>query len=210
METVGKIFAVLALLFLVLSSPGYSAVHDLGIFGRTYPIVEKDAIEELKSRAAAVDWGKVFNSEKMGKTIRDYRPDTRNLPTTMESRNRLVDISYSLEMDIPDGKGGVLYPRGYTFNPLAYVKFSKTLVVINGDDPIQVEWFLTTDYAEAFDTVLLITDGSYFDLAQKLKRPVFYATARIIDRLQLRAVPTVARQSGTYMEISEIALPQIQ
>ena len=210
MEIIGKFFSALALFVLVLSSPGYAAIHDLGIFGRTYPILEKDAVEELKSRAAAVDWGKVFNPEKMGKAIRDYKPDTRDLPTTLESRNRLVDISYSLEIDIPDGKGGVLYPRGYTFNPLAYVKFSKTLVVINGDDPIQVEWFLTTDYAEAFDTVLLITDGSYFDLAQKLKRQVFYATARIIDRLQLRAVPTVARQSGTYMEISEIALPQIQ
>jgi hypothetical protein len=58
--------------------------------------------------------------------------------------------------------------------------------------------------------VLLITDGFYYDLAQKLKRPVFYASTTIIDRLQLKAVPSVARQSGTYMEISEIALHQAQ
>jgi len=199
-----------AVMMTLLSTPGYAATHDLGVFGWTYPIAERDAIEELKSRAAAVDWGRVFNSEKMGKAIKDYKPDIRALPNVLENRRRLVDISYSLELDIPDGKGGILYPRGYTFNPLAYVNFSKTLVVINGDDPGQVAWFLTTDYAKAFDTVLLITDGSYYDLGQKIKRPVFYATSQIIDRLQLRAVPSVARQSGKYMEINEIALSKNQ
>jgi hypothetical protein len=56
------------------------------------------------------------------------------------------------------------------------------------------------------DTLLLITDGSYYDLIQKFNRPVFYATTRIVQRLQLQAVPSVARQSGKYMEINEIAL----
>ena len=174
------------------------------------PIAERDAIKELKDRAARVDWNQVFNPEKVGKTIKNYKTDTLDLPIVLENKKRFVDISYSLEIEVPDGKGGILYPRGYTFNPLAYVNFTKTLVVINGDDPNQVIWFLTSGYAKAFDTLLLITNGSYYDLSQKFNRPVFYATSRIIQRLQLQAVPSVARQAGKYMEIDEIALSKKQ
>ena len=201
---------LISLLTIFLSAQANAAIHNLGVFGREYPIVEKDAIEELKSRAAAVDWQRVFSPEITGKAIKEYKPETISLPTVPESQKRLVDISYQLEMDIPDGKGGILYPRGYVFNPLAYVNFSKTIVVINGDDARQVDWFTSSSHAGKMETLLLITDGSYYALAQKLNRPVFYATSRIVQRLQLRAVPSVARQSGKYMEIDEIALPHKQ
>ncbi|PIP38082.1 MAG: hypothetical protein COX19_14645 [Desulfobacterales bacterium CG23_combo_of_CG06-09_8_20_14_all_51_8] len=196
------------LFFVTLSAQ--AAVQNLGIFGRTYPIAERDAIQEIKDRAAAVDWNQVFSPEKTGKAIKEYKPETISLPTVLENRKRLVDISYSLEMDIPDGKGGILYPMGYRFNPLAYVNFPKTLVVINGNDARQVEWFAGSSHAGKMDTLLLITDGSYYDLIQQFNRPVFYATTRIVQRLQLQAVPSVARQSGKYMEVNEIALSKNQ
>ena len=201
---------LISLLTISLSAQANAAIHNLGVFGREYPIAERDAIQELKDRAAAVDWGQVFTPEKTEKAIKGYKPETISLPTVQESQKRLVDISYQLEMDIPDGKGGILYPRGYVFNPLAYVNFSKTLVIINGDDARQVDWFTGSGHAGKMETLLLITDGSYYDLAQKLNRPVFYATSRIVQRLQLRAVPSVACQSGKYMEIKEIALPHKQ
>jgi len=211
MTTSHKLFAAISAgLLVLLSSPVSAAIYNLGAFGQTYPIAERDAIKELKDRAARVDWNQVFNPEKVGKTIKNYKPDTLDLPIVLENKKRFVDISYSLEIEVPDGKGGILYPRGYTFNPLAYVNFTKTLVVINGDDPNQVIWFLTSGYAKAFDTLLLITNGSYYDLSQKFNRPVFYATSRIIQRLQLQAVPSVARQAGKYMEIDEIALSKKQ
>ncbi|MFZ2632924.1 MAG: hypothetical protein WAX48_15185, partial [Desulfosalsimonadaceae bacterium] len=132
---------LISLLAIFLSAQANAAIHNLGVFGREYPIAEKDAIQELKDRAAAVDWNQVFSPEKTEKAIKGYKPETISLPAALENRNRLVDISYSLEMDIPDGKGGILYSRGYVFNPLSYVNFSKTLVIINGDDARQVDWF---------------------------------------------------------------------
>ncbi len=189
-----------------MCSPGYAAVHNLGTHGRTYAIVEKNAIEELKTRAAAVDWRQVFSPEKMGSVIKAYKPDLLNLPSANETRKRRVDISYTLDIDIPNGKGGVLYPAGYRFNPLEYTRYPKTIVVINGDDPVQVSWFLASDYAGTFNTMILLSDGSYYDLAEKLERPLYYASTQIIKRLQLRAVPSVVRQSGKYLEVEEIAL----
>jgi len=41
---------------------------------------------------------------------------------------------------------------------------------------------------------------------EKLKRPAFYADARIVKRFQLKAVPAVIVQKGTVMEVREYAL----
>ncbi|MEZ4579066.1 MAG: hypothetical protein R2875_13995 [Desulfobacterales bacterium] len=116
-------------------------------------------------------------------------------------------------MDIPTSwilisrteKGGVLYPAGYRFNPLEYTRYPKTIVVINGDDPAG-ELVFSIGPCRAFNTMILLSDGSYYDLAEKLERPVYYASTQIIKRLQLRAVPSVVRQSGKYLEVEEIAL----
>jgi len=197
---------ICAVMVFFSGSYSFAAVNDLGTFGRTYALAEKNAIEELKERAAAVDWSQVFSPEKMGDVIKKYKPDVLQLPPALESKKRIVDISYRLDIDIPDGKGGILYPAGYTFNPLEYTRYTKTIVVIDGDDPLQVDWFLVSDHARSFHTMLLLSDGSYYELAKKFERPVYYATSQIVKRLQLRAVPSVVRQSGKYLEIEEIAL----
>ncbi|MFZ0449014.1 MAG: hypothetical protein WAL98_07200 [Desulfatiglandaceae bacterium] len=191
---------------LLMGSPSHAAIHDLGIFGQTYPIAEQDALKEIKGRVAQVDWSKIFNRKKMVKAVQNYRPDTPFLPRAREDAVKLVDMTYTLAFDIPDGKGGILYPKGYTFNPLDYVNFEKTLVVINGDDPDQVAWFTGSDYAGGFDSMLVLTGGSYYELGKKLERPVFYANTDIVRRFQLEAVPSIVHQKGRYMEVREIVL----
>ncbi|MFZ0450126.1 MAG: hypothetical protein WAL98_12865, partial [Desulfatiglandaceae bacterium] len=63
-----------------------------------------------------------------------------------------------------------------------------------------------SDYAGGFDSMLLLTGGSYYDLGKKLKRPVFYATTDMVKRFQLGAVPSIVHQKGRYMEVREVAL----
>lgn len=189
---------------ILITSTAHAVVHHLGVLGQTYPIAERDALKELKERVSEVDWNRVFNRHKIENAIKNYRPDTVFLPRAQRERTRLVDMTYILPFDIPDGKGGILYPRGYTFNPLDYIHFNKTIIVINGDDPDQVKWFTHSKYAGEIKTMLLLTAGSYFDLGKKLNRPVFYATTDIIHRFQLQAVPSVIRQEGRYMEVIEI------
>jgi conjugal transfer pilus assembly protein TraW len=191
----------------LMASPCRAAIHNLGTFDRTYPIAERDALEEIKERVAHVDWGRIFNRERMEKAVKAYRPDTPFLPRARHDIVKLVDMAYTLDVDIPDGKGGILYPKGYTFNPLDYVNFQRTLVVINGDDVSQVAWFSQSDYSKNLKTMLLLTGGSYYDLGEKLARPVFYVNADIVNRLQLEAVPSIVHQKGRYMEVKEVAVP---
>ena len=109
-------------------------------------------------------------------------------------------------MDISDGKGSVLYPKGYSFNPLDYLNMSSILVVIDADDSKQVGWFKSSVYAEDYRTRLLLSGGGYYDLSEELKRPVFYLQENVASRLQLSAVPSIVRQSGKKLEVTEVGL----
>ena len=195
------IFLSLTALFLV-SAP--VSGRDLGRYGAVYPIVEPDALAEMKRKAARVDWGKYLNREKMARKIREYKPkELAKLPAARRERAFLADMSYTLDMDIPDGKGGILYPKGYTFNPLDYVNLERTLVIINGNDKRQVEWFRKSPWNKDMNAMLLLTDGSWYTLGERLKRPVFYADRLLVTRLRLQAVPSVAVQKGRFIEVRE-------
>ncbi|PKN16564.1 MAG: hypothetical protein CVU66_00515 [Deltaproteobacteria bacterium HGW-Deltaproteobacteria-23] len=176
----------------------------LGTYGMTYQISEKDALAEIETRARQVDWNKVLDKKK----VENYQgpPDRMSLARAKLSRSFLVDMTYTTEIDIPDGKGGILYPKGYTFNPLDYVTYPKTLVVINGSDPEQVKWLAGSEYDKRLDVTLLLTEGNFKTVAKRVSRPVFYADRKIIERLKLQSVPSIIRQKGRLMEVTEVAL----
>lgn len=191
---------------LLFTNCGYAhAITDLGVVGKVYSIKERDALEEVEAKAKTVDWKKEFGKIKPEK----YRPkDLRNLPRAQKSSSFLVDMTYTLDMDIPDGKGGILYPKGYTFNPLDYIPFRKVMVVINAEDKDQVSWFKKSPYAGRVEVMLLITDGSFVDTAKAVKHPVFYAMGKLVDRFNLKAVPSIVRQDGRFMLVEEVLVPK--
>jgi len=194
-------------LFFLCASPAFAI--NLGTVGVTYEIAEEDALAAFQERAKQVNWNKVFSKEKAEKLIREYKPEGLvSLPRASEDRTFHVDMTYTLEFDIPDGKGGILYPRGYTFNPLDYVQMPAILVVINGDDTDQVKWFRGSGYDKDFKTMLLLVGGSYSDLAEKLDRPVFYADEKITSKFKLKVVPSVIRQDGIFMEVKEFQIQE--
>lgn len=193
--------AVLGLLLVAVPAPA----KDLGQVGRVYPIAEPDALQEIEERAAAIRWDEVLPEEKRRALVVDYRPkDLAPLPRAEEERARIVDMTYTLEVDLPDGKGGVLYPKGYTFNPLDYVFYPNVLVILDGDDPEQVAWFRESRLARDPRVRLLLSGGSWSEVGAALGRPVFYLTSPLRQRLRLEAVPSVVWQAAKAMEVREI------
>jgi conjugal transfer pilus assembly protein TraW len=190
------------LLFLVAAPLG---AKDLGQVGRVYPIAEPDALQEIEERAAAIRWEEVLPEEQRRALVVNYRPaDLEPLPRAQEERTRQVDLSYTLAFDLPDGKGGVLYPKGFTFNPLEYVFYPNVLVVLDGDDAEQVAWFRESGLAQDPRVRLVLSGGSWSEVGSQLGRPVFYLTEPLRERLQLEAVPTVIWQSRKTMEVREV------
>lgn len=193
--------AAIALLMCALSVQA----KDIGTFGMTYRIAERDALAEIEERARQVDWHKVLDKRK----VENFQgpPDRVRLPRVKRNRSFPVDMTYTTEIDVPDGKGGILYPKGYTFNPLDYVTYPKTLVVIDGTDPEQVKWFAASEYDKRLDVTLLLTEGSFGSVSKKISRPLFYADRKMVDRFKLKAVPSVIRQNGRFIEVAEVKLP---
>ena len=198
---------ILIMIILVNSVPVAVPAKDLGKYGATYAIVEEDWITMMKNKISKYDWGK-FEKQQIEK-IKNYKPkDLADLPAAAEDKIFKVDMTYTLKDDIVGRDGVVLYPRGYQFNPMEYVFMRRIIVFINGKDERQIDWYKKSPYPNDMRTMLLITDGSYLYIKNRLKTAVYYATREIIDRMGIKAVPSVAVQKGTDLEVREYALTE--
>ena len=119
--------------------PAFGEAKHLGVAGKLYQVVEPDIATELEQQAVAKNH---VEEDEFLNRVRTYQPeDLHPLPRATEDRTFLVDMTYTLDQDLVDGNGKVIYPRGFTFNPLDYVSFPGGLLVIDGDDPSQIKWF---------------------------------------------------------------------
>jgi conjugal transfer pilus assembly protein TraW len=199
-----KVFVLILIFIFGLLPVSFASGKNLGAIGRTYPIVELDLVEEI---TAAIDYEKL--ARIMAEQRRNYQAkDIHALLTAKRDRTFLVDMTYTLDHDIVDENGQIMYPRGLTWNPLDYVSLPNPLVVINSEDTKQVEWFLKSPYNKNRQIKLLISGGFAAPLIKQLDRPVFYLTKTIADRLQLAAAPCVITQNGKKMMVQEIKIDE--
>lgn len=170
--------------------------------GRTWPIAEPDALAEIEARAA----------RQPASIAGQFGPRTgwsalkgAQLGTARTNRVRSVVPFYSLDFDLRLPGGKVLYPRGYTFNPLTYISLPQRLIVVH---PADIAWAART--AALTDWILLTAGGPKDDdalsLGEKLGRPVFILEERVKQRLGLTVAPVIVRQVGTRLELSEVKL----
>lgn len=193
---------LLSALWIITCATQVWAAHTrLEPVGKTYPIVEPDIREEFKQKATTIDLDALFNTHNR------YQPaNLHPLPRAASDRVFIVDLTHTLNHDIKDSRGNLLYPQGFTFNPLQYAGLSVGLVVIDGSDPEQVEWFKGSPYFQNHRAILLLSGGYANELKQALQRPVYYLTHDIAARLQLKAAPSVVVEQDNKLTVREVRL----
>ena len=136
--------SAVSILLLIAARPSPAGtIKDLGTAGTVYSIIEPDLLAELRQYART----RTPSPEMQQQERAHYQPkDLRRLPKATADRSFEVDMTYTLTHEVTDGSGHVLYPRGFKVNPLQYVNFTGGLVVIDGSDPRQVEWFEKSPY----------------------------------------------------------------
>lgn len=158
--------------------------------GRTWPIAEPDALTEIEGRVARQpkSIAHEFGPREKWSAMRSAA-----LGVAKADRKRTVVPFHTLDFEIrlPDGK--LLYPKGYTFNPLAYVSLPQRLVVVH---PSDLDWALGK--ARPSDWILL-ADGEKASadpvtMGKKLGRPLFILEERVKERLGLTVAPVVVTQ----------------
>ncbi len=135
---------------------------------------------------------------------KNFRPATRTLQRADKDRTFRVQTVNTLDADITDQYGLVIYPSGYKFNPLEHITNPQQYVFIDGTDSDQIQWFNESKYAKSLDTVLMITDGRWIDVMESVEFRVYYALPAIIDKFQIKAVPAVVCQEGDHLIAREI------
>ena len=193
---------LLSALWIITCATQVLAAHTrLGPVGRTYPIVEQDIREEFKQKATNIDIDALFNTHNR------YQPaNLHPLPRAASDRVFTVDLTHTLDHDIRDSQGKLLYPQGFTFNPLQYAGLSGGLVVIDGRDPEQIEWFKGSPYFQNQRAILLLSGGYAAEVKQELERPVYYLTHDVAARLQLKAAPSVVIEQDNKLTVREVGL----
>lgn len=168
------------------------------VVGTTYPIVEPDALAEIEARASAVDW-----PAQRAAALRDA--GTPNWPAhdglavepAPADRRREHVPAYTLAFDITDGRGRIIYPKGFAFNPLEHVTLPYRVVVIA---PEHIRWAKLQ--LKGTDMVIL-TSGDYLEASDKLGKPTFLLNGRIKERLGIEYVPSIIEQEGYALSIQE-------
>jgi len=188
---------------LAISSFAPAALAGTSMIGRTWTIAEPDALSEIEGRSAHVpDMKTAFGP-------RDLWSAMKAAPLAEARRSQVRDLVpfYTLDREIrlPDGR--LLYARGYTFNPLAYVALPQRLIVVR---PRDLAWALRE--AKQADFILLAAagsgDGTSADpiaLGERLGRPLFLLEERVKARLGLTVAPVIVAQSGRKLVLTEIA-----
>ena len=194
---------ILALLLAGLSPAWAGEVEQLEPVGPTSAVIESDLVDELRQRAVSVD------VEQLRHAQAGYQPaNLHALPRATKDTTTMVDLTHTLEQDLVDAQGTILYPRGFTFNPLRYVSLTGALVVIDGSDPEQVAWFKGSPYGSNRRALLLLSGGLAAALRDELRRPVAYLTEDIAQRLQLRAVPSVVMEQDQHLTVREVRIDE--
>ena len=182
----------------------------LGTFGNTYPIREPDALVELEKQIKKVDVEKL--RKELETKFRTYKPsDWHNLPPATKSYSYYVDMTYTLDTDIPqvNGQGeitGTLYPKGFRFNPLEYMPAGPPpLIIFNGENKKEKEW-VKYYYKNQFNVMFLITKGNFAKLSEEMGRPVYYVKDLIAEKLQLRNTVSIVYREKNNMRVDVYAI----
>lgn len=182
---------VLTSLFLLANA---FALEHLGIYGRVYPIKEENLLEKLKrATILKADYAQIEDK------LREVARVDLNLPTAKALKVYEEEVTYTAPEDLKIGEK-VIIRKGERINVLERIQLTKVYVFL---DDYMIKDFL--GFAKKYPTTFLITKGNVLEVKEKYPDLMIYmALPLIVERLKVKAVPTVVYQSGTKLVRVEI------
>ncbi len=192
---------------------GKASAVDLGTIGPTYEIAEPHLLafieQRLREKERSGELQRLAEAARVRgiDTVRQP-PPVEGLRTTERPRTFYVDPSFTLDRNITDPQGRLMFAAGTRKNPLEVVSLSRHLLFFDARDPRQVKHAreLSGRYAGRIKPIL--TGGSYLDLMKVWRVPVYYDQAGTLTRrFGIRQVPALVSQDGLRLRVDELGLP---
>ena len=195
-----------------MSATGAGAV-DLGTLGPTYGIAEPHLLDfigqRLRDKERSGELQRLMQeAQSRGiDAVRQPRP-VDGLRATQIARSFHVDPSFTLDRNITDGQGRLLYAAGTRRNPLDVVSLSRRLLFFDARDRRQLARARELIARYEGQVKPILTGGSYLELMQAWRVPVYYdQQGTLTRRLGIEQVPALVSQEGPRLRIDELALP---
>lgn len=186
---------------------------DLGTIGKTYPIVEPDMIDWIKSKATVImqngKWQQIQN-QAIAKVKQQINNPAPVLGITDAQVTNVIYLKPTIQVsnNITDTRGHIIIKAG-NYNPLRYKSFDGELLFINGNNAKQVSWALIKNSINQRVKIVL-TQGSFLDLDKKYKVWFYYdQNGKYTQKLNIKHVPAIVEQEGEKLKITEIANSEI-
>lgn len=188
----------------------HTHAEDLGVIGPTYEIAERDLIDVIKN--------KFRRMEKTGELARmqeDYKRQVvggierpRPVPgirSTEISRTFYIDPTWTLDRNVVDEKGTILFPAGTRVNPLDYDRMTRTLLFFDGRDKKQVAFAKRLIAGSKTPVKPILVGGEPLKLMREWKREIFYDQGGALSkRFSITQSPAVVRQEGKRLRVDEL------
>ncbi|QFT13612.1 type-F conjugative transfer system protein TraW [Vibrio sp. THAF190c] len=203
-------------LFTALLSSSLAA-KDIGRVGPTFPIGEVDMLSWIETRLKQFEKnGKLAQmqhefSEQVKKSV-ETPPPLPLMPTT-NPKTYLVDPSIVVPKDLTDAQGRVFAKAGTRVNPfdtetwptearLPKFEYRKALVFFDARDARQLTF--VEEFKHEKPLLYVLTGGSPNQVAKRLNQRIYFdQQGTLSEKLRIRAVPSLAEQSGKAWRVQE-------
>lgn len=195
---------------LVLSFETQAAAEHLGTYGETFEISEEDLLQQIKRRLTEMRGSGELDRLEQEFANRAKAKVRRPVPVvgithTAEQRGWVYDPSWTSPEDIRDTEGRLVIAAGQTVNPLDAVRMRTPLLLIDGDEPSQVDWALRESELSPWGVKIILTNGAPFELEKTIQQPVFFDQEGLITtKFGIRSVPAKISQSGRMLQVEEV------
>ncbi|MHB1333093.1 MAG: type-F conjugative transfer system protein TraW [Sulfuriferula sp.] len=203
---------VLFLFAVTLIIPGLVRASDIGTIGPVYPIQEPHLLDFIRQRLQEKE--RSGELKKLEEQARARGIDAVTHPQPVAgiklaetARTFYFDPTFTLDRNVLDDKGKLLFPAGTRKNPLEIVALSKHLLFFDARDKRQVTRAreLIAFYLGRVKPILV--GGSYLDLMKAWRAPVYYDQQGVLThRLGITQVPAIVSQEGLRLRIDELVL----
>ena len=173
-------------------------------------MAEKNLLDVIMARLRAKEAsGELKRHEQEARdraayAVNNPRP-VDGLRRAQAARTFYFDPTFTLQSNVVDSAGAVLFPAGTRKNPLEVVSLSKHLLFFDARDPRQVARAreLIEHYQGKVKPILV--GGSYLDLMKRWNKPVFYdQDGTLVRKFGIAAVPAIVSQEGQRLRIDEV------
>ncbi|MEO3715628.1 type-F conjugative transfer system protein TraW [Roseateles flavus] len=180
------------------------------VIGPTYEIAEPHLLQFIEGRLRQLEASGELrqlqeDARKRGiDAVRQPEP-VPGLSATQAQRSFYFDPTYTLDRNLHDGQGHLMFTAGTRANPLDIVSLPQRLLFFDARDPRQVVQArrLISRYEGRVKPIL--TGGSYLALMQAWQRPVYFDQLGLLTRrLGIRQVPALVSQEGQRLRIDEL------